>query len=551
MAKKRTTATVARKPRTPKNATLRDPIQDWLRDALVDKEADTGVKVNGRTVLGYAPVWSCVNKIAGHVGYLPVKFYERSAANPKDVREVTNTVPYYAIAVEPNAYMTAQTFKETLTSDAILHGNGRAYIVRDGNGQASEFIPLPPESVATFLVKFDERNQPMEGGAIEAVAYRGGWEKWHAITLKDGSKYYAPDANVLHIPGLGYDGLQGYSVVDLAKQSLGLGMAAERAALKHFSKGARPSFLLKAPPGVFTKAEDAKEFLHTFREQHEGMENEGKVGLLRNGIDVATLQQTARDSQQNEQRLFQRQEVALLFAVEQILGDDSSVSYRSLEEKNRAYITNCLNRWLTKWEQELYRKTLTVTQRRAMRYYYRFDDWELTRGTMFDRFQAYQLARQAEILSANECREMEDLEPREGGDDYANPAINPQTAKAEPATDPDKAAKKAIASRIEHIAGVETKRLVALAESPGRFIDAVEKFYAGWRKQMGTVVTELGADDGLAEEWVVASMGRMMEASSIAKPDNLKAIVQGEVAAWRPRVEKLIDSIQEVAFHAC
>lgn len=544
MAKKKPAAKRAKPVSSVKieNAGYRDPIQEWLRDAITDKNS-TGVSVNTRSLLGYAPAWSCVNKIAGHVGYLPVHLFERDVKNPKKITQLLNSIPYYAIASEPNAWMTAQTFKETITSDALIHGNGRAYIVFNGNNVASEFIPLPGDKTKTFLVKFSEDNQDMEGSTAESVAYQGGWEKWHVTTLSNGKKFYMPDYKVLHIPGLSYDGIQGYSVLELAKQSLGLGMTAERAALKHFSNGGKPSFFVKAPPGTLTKKEDAEEFISTFRKEHAGEDNEGKIGLLRGGTDIATVQQTARDSQQNEQRLFQRQETALLFAVEQILGDDSSVSYRSLEEKNRAYITNCLNRWLNKWEQELARKTLTVAQRRSMRYYYRFDDWELTRGTMAERFQAYQIARQAEILNSNECREYEELEPREGGDSYANPAINPTPSPSAPSN----AARSAIANRVRHIVGVEKKRLLAISEHPERFIESVAKFYKSWKDTIENVVKETGGDCSLAENWADSSRERIIEASGKATKENLKSAIEAELATWQVRIEELIDSIKEVA----
>lgn len=537
-----------------KNATYGNPIQDWLRDVLADRESknDTGVTVNGKTALGYPPVWSCINKIAGHVGYLPIHLYERSARDTKQTQMLLGNISYYAIACEPNAFMTPSTFKETITGDAILHGNGRAYIVRDGNNVASEFLPLPPDKTSTFMVKFTSESEFKEGGMAEVTADPGGWEKWHVTRLTDGSKFYFPDFKVLHIAGMGYDGVQGYSVLELAKTSIGLGLAGEKAAAKNFKTGARPSFMLKAPNGVLTKESDAREFLKQFREEHEGVDNEGKIGLLRGGIELETVQHTAQESQWNEQRLFQRQEMALLFAVEQILGDDSSVSYRSLEEKNRAYITNCLNRWLNKWEQELFRKTLTTSQRRSMRFYYRFDDWELTRGTMSERFQAYQIARQAEILSANECREFEDLEPRSGGDSYANPAINPQTPSGPVSTGQDAtqkqntSARAAIESHVSHIVGVEKKRILGYAENASRFVTLIDRFYSGWGDRIEKMVCELGGDKSLAIEWVEESKAMLIEASGRATKETIVAEISRTLEAWGKREKQLIDSIFEV-----
>ena len=233
--------------------------------------------------------------------------------------------------------------------------------------------------------------------------------------------------------------------------------------------------------------------------------------------------------------------------VDKIQGDDSSVSYRSLEEKNRAYITNCLNRWLSKWEQELARKTLTPTQRRSMRYYYRFDDWELTRGTMIDRFQAYQIGRQAEILSSNECREFEDLEPREGGDDYKNPAINPQTTGSESKAKPADTTAKAIASRIGHLVNVEKKRILQYSDKSGNFIDSVERFYNGWKDRFTVAIVELGGDVALGHEWATASESMLISVSGEATKETLKETITKHLETWNERETELIANIKEIA----
>ena len=202
------------------NATMRNPITDWLRDFITDGDKDSGVKVNGENVLGYAPVWSCVNKIAGHIGYLPVHLYERDREDSKKVRKYDEHVSYYAIASEPNPYMTSQTFKECIASDSLIYGNGRAWIQRDGRGQASSFIPLPAKQTTTILALFDANGEleRVSTNMADIARYPGNWEKWHIVTYPDGAKLYIADENVLHIPGLTQSGLIGHSVVELAKQ---------------------------------------------------------------------------------------------------------------------------------------------------------------------------------------------------------------------------------------------------------------------------------------------------------------------------------------------
>ena len=526
------------------NATYRNPIEDWLRDAITDPKNVAGVSVTPRTALGYAPVWSCLSKIAGHCGYLPYSIYRKEPSDPRRREEVT-AHPVYHLLSYPNAYMTGQTFRETLTAHALF-GNGRAYIVRDGRGMPSELIPLSPNETTTVLVKFDGDTQ--QGSASDAA--RDGsdrWEKWHVVRFADGKQWAVPDADVLHIPGLGYDGIVGYSVIDLAKQSLGLGMAAEKASSKHFANGARPSFMLKAPPGTFRKEEDAKNFIDIFNEKHGGVENDGRVGLLRDGIDLAMTQQSPRDSEWIAQRTFQRQEVALWFCIENMLGDDSSVSYNSLEEKNRAYITNCLTRWLTKWEMECANKLLTVQQKRSESHYFKFSTAALLRGNTSDRWTVYSLGRQMEVLSANDVRTLEDMEPIEGGDDYDNPAINPTDAgsptdppkkPAKPAADPkENALRTVIEARLTDLIRVEIARVRQAAEKPGKFLGWLDSFYAveEFGGRIYRVWRECGALGIDAAAYVAASKAALLDLSGSVGGDCFAAAIDNETEKWLAR----------------
>jgi HK97 family phage portal protein len=537
---------------TVQNATYRNPIEDWLRDAITDPKNVAGVAVNPRTAMGYAPVWSCLSKIAGHCGYLPYSIYAKDASDPRKRTEVT-THPVYHLLSYPNDYMTGQTFRETLTAHALF-GNGRAYIVRDGRGMPAELIPLAPNETTTVLVKFEGDTQ--QGSSNDAA--RDGsdrWEKWHVVRFADGKQWAIPDADVLHIPGLGYDGIVGYSVIDLAKQSLGLGMAAEKASSKHFANGARPSFMLKAPPGVFRKEDEAKNFIDAFNERHGGVENDGRVGLLRDGIDLAMTQQSPRDSEWIAQRTFQRQEVALWFCIENMLGDDSSVSYNSLEEKNRAYITNCLTRWLTKWEMECANKLLTAQQKRSESHYFKFSTAALLRGNTSDRWNVYSLGRQMEVLSANDVRVLEDMEPIEGGDDYENPAINPKESGSdtmtedEPTADPPKkpvkpsadpkenALRTVVEARLTDLIRVEIARVRQAAEKPAKFLAWLDTFYdaAEFGGRIDRVWRECGALGLDAAAYVAHSKAAILEASGKGSGEAFAAAIHEETESWLAR----------------
>ena len=301
----------------------------WFVDWIRPDTNDSGIGMSVTTPLTYAPLWYAVNKIAGHVGQLPLVVYSVDGER----RDKAISHPAYRLLKRaPNDDIGAHVFRETLTSHALLYGNGRALIVRNNRGAPRELIPLAPDRCQTQIVA---------------------GRKWHIYRDDTEQEIPIPDANVLHIAGLGFDGVQGYSVIELAKNSWGLGLAAEKTAARHFKHNALPSMVIEAPKGAFRDEVKAREFLGRWNEFHEGG---GKVGLVRDGMKATPLSVTAHDAEWIEQRRFQRQEAAIWMCLEQILGDDASVSYNSLEAKNLAYLTNCLMRWISKWEEECEKK---------------------------------------------------------------------------------------------------------------------------------------------------------------------------------------------------
>lgn len=526
-------------------ATYRDPVQEWLRDALAPNRGDAGVPVTAETVRGLPPAWYSICKIAGHIGSLPLNLYERDEEG--DSNAATTHPAYWLIKHRPSPFTTASVFRETIQHHAILHGNGRAAIVRNGRGDPAELTILQPDKWVIVLSQPDDPNVPQR--------------KYHV--RRDNPQVYISDADVLHVMGLSDDGISGIGVIDAAKQSLGLAIAQQRQAVLSTKNGAKVKFLLSAPVGTFSKADEALEFIQKFNDFHSDSENTDRVGLLRNGITPHTVSQTNSDAQALESRKFSRQDVGLLMQVEQMLGDDSSVSYNSLEQKNQAYLTNCLMRWLVRWQEECAVKLLTPSQFNSERYYFRFVTAALLRGTTKERYEVYQIARQIETMSANDVRELEDQNARKDprGDEYVNPAINTVgksttvAAAPEPVTQPEPqpAARAATDTRLSalvrahvgNLVAVERSRIEQAAGKEDNFCQWHDGFYATWCGKMANAIAECGASASqqIAETWCADSSTRILSVAGAVDKRGLSEAIRAETATWTHRIDNLVETI--------
>lgn len=544
----------------------------WLLDVLRSgDETDSGITVDTTAALSYAPIWYAVNKIAGHVGQLPCVLFQADGDRQKS-RALRHPC-YRLMKQRPNPWMSSIQFRETLTAHALLNGNGRAIIERNNRSDPATLIPVLPSQAVTVM---------MNG------------EKWHVITDSEtGDKTKIPDKDMIHICGLSYDGLQGYSVLHLMRNSVGLGLAGEKVGNRHFRNNSTPGVILEAPPGAFKREEDARKFLSDWNTYHSGIDNSNRTAMLRDGIKASTLSVNARDAQWIEQRQFQRQEAALWMLLEQILGDDSSVSYNSLEQKNMAYLTNCLMKWLTKWEAELNAKLLTDLQQRTESHYFKFVVQALLRGTTKERYEVYQIARMIEVMSANDVRELEDMNAVEGGDEYENPAnrsyndtqdqtdqqsmpdaasqsdsqatgaieaaLNPPAEpgqihitytlssdkQQEPKNPPASAVpRKMIESRLGHILSYERDRVQEAARYEANFLSWLDGFYSE-PKFIGTLrsVYELMNAPALVDSHVTESREALLHIAGRCHADTFAATVVADTSHWPGRASQIADVI--------
>lgn len=377
---------------------------DAMYDTLTGGEhSHGGVKVSARKALGLSSVWRGVNLISGDIGRYPFTLYRympgTGLAKQPDILH-----PAARVMRRPNDYMTPFTFRETLQAHALLYGNGYAYIVRsDFDGAPLELLPLDPA-----------RTWPV----------RAGGELWYLSQVaeplpgkrrKKNSYVKIRSTEMLHIKGLGFDGLCGYSVLKIMRETLGGAIAARDYGGRYFKNDASPGVVIQVPAGMPERA--IANLRQTWDALHIGFRNAHKIAILRDGVTLANYSKaTAKDAQMLESRAFDAREVANVLGVPpHKLGDPSRTAYNSLESENQSYREDTLSRWFAVWEQECFSKLLTESEKAAGTHGFYFDPQPLSSVPLSQRGAYYSQAITGGWLAPDEARAYENLNPRLDG----------------------------------------------------------------------------------------------------------------------------------------
>jgi HK97 family phage portal protein len=482
--------------------------------------------------LSYAPVWHCVSKISGAFAIMPLNVLRYGS----DRREKTvqDKHPAYRLTRwRPNEYQTPSAWKRQMMLHALMFGNGRSYIRRSGNTPV-ELIPMAPDRTVSVM---------SDGRKLHATIVKRDERLSIIADMKQHPEMTMVfnDSEVWHLPGLSCDGVEGLSLIEIARRSWGIGIGAEKQVSKQQKKGYGGGLMLEAPAGTFRQQADAREFLEDFRKTHEGSENSGKIGMLREGIKANVLQMNNNDAQFLEQRMFQRQDAALLFLLESIIGDNGS-SYNSLEQRNLAYRINCLAPWITSMEEESEIKLLTESERMSG-YYFKFNDGALLRTEKSATASFVSQLITARVMNPNEARELFDWNPYKGGDEYSNPAIDKKEVDnggGGAANQPN----KAMARMLRKLISTEAARCVQHSRDEN-FIAWMDKFYADWERKLADEIEAVDGEREIATEHCEESKRRLLEACE-CQPEQLAAAIADCVSTWANRVQIIIERIENV-----
>jgi len=224
----------------------------------------------------------------------------------------------------------------------------------------------------------------------------------------DSKEYIFNRDKILHIPGLGFDGFQGYSIIAMARKSIGLGMAMETFGSLSFGQGTHPGITVKHS----TQLKDPKTFREAFTEEYSGLSNAHKVLLLQEGMEIEKIGLPPTDMQFLESRSFQIPEIARWFNLPpHRLKDMTKTSFSNIDSEQQSYVTDSLLPVAINIEQNLDLQLLTYTQKYINQFFFRHNFDGLLRGNAKDRATYYKTMAGIGGMTINEIRAKENFDP--------------------------------------------------------------------------------------------------------------------------------------------
>ena len=383
----------------------------------------SGKTVTERSAMQMTAVYSCVRILSEAVAGLPLHLYKYTDSGGKAM--ALDHPLYRLLHDEPNPEMSSFVFRETLMTHLLLWsflhplllyatfetlmthlllwGNAYAQIIRNGKNEIVALYPLMPNKMSV------DRD---ENGRLYYTYYRDNDEaikdKEFAVTLQP--------SDVLHIPGLGFDGLVGYSPIAMAKNAIGMAIACEEYGAKFFANGAAPGGVLEHPGTI----KDPQRVRESWQSTFGGSGNANKIAVLEEGMKYTPIGISPEQAQFLETRKFQINEIARIFRVPpHMVGDLEKSSFSNIEQQSLEFVKYTLDPWVIRWEQSIQRSLLSRDEKAA--YFVKFNLEGLLRGDYQSRMNGYAIGRQNGWMSANDIRELENLDripEKDGGDLY-------------------------------------------------------------------------------------------------------------------------------------
>ncbi|MFV9199522.1 MULTISPECIES: phage portal protein [Citrobacter freundii complex] len=367
---------------------------DLAQEVGLSYDTYTGKRVSSQRAMRLTAVFGCVRVLAESIGMLPCNIFKTAG---KGKEKATGERLQKLVSLKPNGYMTPQEFWELIVVCLCLRGNFYAYKVK-ALGEVVELLPLDPGCVQPKL--------------------NSNWEPVYQVTFPDGSTDVLGQDDIWHIRILTLDGLVGLNPIAYAREAISLGLATEEHGARLFSNGAVTSGVLRTDSELSDAA--YARLKADFEEKHQGLGNAHRPMILEMGLDWKSMALSAEDSQFLETRKFQLEEICRLFRVPMhMVQNTDRATFSNIEELGMGFINYSLVPYLTRIEQRI--NVGLIRDSKQGTYYAKFNVGALLRGDMKSRFDAYATAINWGMYSPNDCLELEDRNPRPGGDVYLTP----------------------------------------------------------------------------------------------------------------------------------
>ena len=493
--------------------------------------------------MGYPPLWRAINLISSRVSCLPFDCFKRNGSDRTyDAAHPANVM----FSGDINENMDAGTFMEVITAHAALYGNGYAVIDRDSRGTPLEMLLLDPQ-----------RTMP---------------------TIKDGRLWYLtwiddeivrfPQRDVYHIKGLSHNGIQGMNVIDIMKDALGVGMAAQQFGGRFFGQGSNAGGILMIP-GSFND-EKIRNTMNAWEQMTQGLQKAHRVALLQDGAKFQQLTITNDQAQFLQTRQYEiRATVGNIYGIPpHKLGDDTRTSHNSLESENQSLLDDCLNVWLKRHEREAKRKLLSPRERTSNSHFFEYNREALIQMEFDKKVNGIYRQTEMGLITWNEGRRMmnmPDIGPdgdkrfhpanwvELGAEIPANPAQSPpnQDGNDQQQVQNDKPQtilRAMVTSSVTKALRIERDRVVMASRNPSGFTSSLDAFYSGWTDRF---FEDLGWKEPAAvnatQAHISESRRQIEDVASVTTTGNLESAVKDVVACWDDRGQILIERLCEVA----
>lgn len=350
--------------------------------------SDSGKRVTDRTALQHTVVYACVRVLSEAIAQLPLHVYQYT---DKGKERVPSHPLYFLLHDQPNPEMTSFIFRETLMSHLLIYGNAYSQIIRNGLGEVVSLYPLMPDKMK---VDRDNKNR--------LIYIYSRYDEANP-NMKEQGEIILKAEDVLHIAGLGFDGLVGYSPIAMAKNAIGISLACEEYGATFFKNGATPSGVLEHP-GVVN---DYEKIRQSWRSAYGGANSHG-TAIIEEGMKYKPISIPNNEAQFLETRKFQVEEIARLYRVPlHMIGDLEHATFSNIEQQSLEFVKYTLDPWLVRWEQSLQKALLSDSEKGQ--YFIKFNVEGLLRGDYASRMQGYSIGIQNGFLCPNDVRTLENM----------------------------------------------------------------------------------------------------------------------------------------------